>query len=191
MSEEIETTEADEVKKTPSKSAAKKGLDKSGKIILIVTFILSLLFVVAGALYLKGGTSSGGNRHNSSTGGGNRYNSESDDETIYDNRITIGSASAYSVYQDDREYFYFDTGYNSGCYYIAVKNCDIIYFKEKNGSFVDYRVYNKNSEVKIYKVNLDSYSTYRFGVTPNTDGYYTTTINVLVSGQTLNLYCFD
>lgn len=52
-------------------------------------------------------------------------------------------------------------------------------------------MYNNNSEVKIYRVYLDSYSTYRFGVTPNTYGYYSTTINVLVSGQTLNLYCFD
>ena len=52
-------------------------------------------------------------------------------------------------------------------------------------------MYNNNSEVKIYRVYLDSYSTYRFGVTPNTDSYYYTTINVLVSGQTLNLYCFD
>ena len=52
-------------------------------------------------------------------------------------------------------------------------------------------MYNNNSEVKIYRVYLDSYSTYRFGVTPNTYGYYSTTINVLVSGQTLNLNCFD
>ncbi len=188
MSEKIETTEAE---KTSSKPEAKKVLDKSGKIILIVTLILSLLFIAAGALYLNGGTSGGGNRHNSSTGDDWWDDSESDDDTIYDNRITIGSPSAYSVYQNDEEYFYFDTGYNSGYYYVAVKKCDIIYFKEKNGPSVDYSVYNNNSEVKIYRVYLDSYSTYRFGVKPKTDGYYNTTIKVLVSGQTLNLNCFD
>ena len=209
MSEEVEITEIEEVNETPSKTTVKKGLDKTSKIILIVTLVLSLIFIVLGVVSLKRGTNSGGHdsstgggnrytseesrggsRYNSATGGGGWYDSESDSESIYYNGLTVGSESTYSLYRNDRKYFSFYTGYNRGVYYIAVKNCDIIYFDEENGSLVNYRVYNKNSEVKIYRVTLDSYNTYRFGIRSTSSEYYTT-VKVLVSSQTLELDCFD
>lgn len=210
MSEEVEITEVDEVNETPSKTTVRKGLDKTGKIILTVTLVLSLIFIVLGVVSLKRGMNGGG--HDSSTGGGNRYtseesrggsrynsatgnggwnDSESDSESTYYTSITVGSESTYWLYRNDRKYFSFNTNYYSGNYYVAVKNCDIIYFEENNGGFITYSVYNQSSDVKIYRVYLDSYQNYIFGVAPDTYSSYSVTIKVLVSSQTLELDCFD
>ncbi len=199
MSEEVEITEVDEVNETPSKTTVKKGLDKTGKIILIVTLVLSLIFIVLGVVSLKRGTN--GRGHDSSTGGGSRYNSatgnggwndsESDSESTYYTSITIGSESTYWLYRNDRKYFSFNTNYNSGTYYIAVKNCDIIYFEDNNGGSITYRVWDQSSDVKIYRVYLDSYKTYVFGVTPDIHNSNYITVKVLVSSQTLDLDCFN
>ena len=126
MSEEVEITEIDEVNETPSKTTVKNGLDKTSKIILIVTLALSLLFIVLGVVSLRRGSNSG--NHDSATGGGNRYTSEesrggsrynsatgnggwndsesdSDSETIYYNRLTVGSKSSYSLYRNEKNIF--------------------------------------------------------------------------------------
>ncbi len=205
MSEEIEITEINEIdeeKEIPSKKTAKttkNGLDKTGKIILIITLVLSLSFILLGAVSLTGGknsgnnstSSGGGNRYTSESRGGSRYNSESEKESIYYNRLTVGSESVYSLYRSDRKYFSFGTGYNSGTYYIAVKNCDIIYFEDNNGGSITYRVWDQSSDVKIYRVYLDSYKTYVFGVTPDIHNSNYITVKVLVSSQTLDLDCFN